>query len=210
VTVPLRGHLTALLVVVAGLGLLPPDAFAQADAPVPRPLTVPSPPARPPFHVRFDQYLENGYGPVALMESAAMGALDQVTTTPASWKRGTDGYVRRFASEAATTMIQESIEFGLNEALRQDANYPRCECTGGWRRAWHAVAWTALARSADGRTTFAVGHVTGAFAANVLQTTWQEGRSVKAGVAMGTALMALDATINLMREFWPQPKRVVR
>lgn len=205
-----RGHLTGLLVAVAGLSLLRPDAFAQADATVPPPLTVPSRPARPPFPVRFDQYLENGYGPVSLLEGAAMGALDQMTTTPASWRLGPDGYVHRFASEAATTMIQESIEFGLNEALRQDANYPRCECTGGWRRAWHAVAWTALARSAGGRTTFAVGHVAGVYAANVLQTRWQPGRSVQEGVEMASALMALDAAINLTREFWPDLKRLVR
>jgi hypothetical protein len=205
-----RAWMVAPFILAFSLAVRPPAAFAQVDPAAGPPPAAEARPARPSFEARLGRYLEEGFGPASILESAAMGALDHTTHTPRSWKLGADGYVRRFASEAATTAIQESIEFGLNEALRQDADYPRCQCAGGWRRARHALAWTVLARSADGRTTFAVGHVAGVFAANVLQTTWQPGRRAIAGVEMGSALMALDAAINLTREFWPDLKRRFR
>src|SRR5688500_2719177 len=69
---------------------------------------------------RFDRYVKDTVGPLRLARTAAAAGLEQWRDTPEEWEQGMKGYGKRFASSLGRNAIQQSVTYGLDEALDQD------------------------------------------------------------------------------------------
>jgi hypothetical protein len=167
----------------------------------PRPLTVGD-------KLRF--YLKAAYGPGPLLGKVATSGWAQWRDDPAEWGQGMEGYGRRYASRVGQSMINNSIRFGIGAALREDPRYFPSESKGVLPRMGHALAYTFVARTNRGGSTFAVSRVAGALGSAFISNTWHPAGEDDTYHAFGRAgiTLATDAGMNVFREFWPDIKRV--
>jgi len=177
------------------------NPFARVNPP--RPLTVGG-------KLRF--YLKATYGPRPLLTMAASAGLNQWRDFPTEWGQGMEGYGRRFASRVGQRTVNNSIRFGVGAALREDPRYFPSERKGFLPRMGHALAYTFVARTDSGGRTFAVSRFAGAFGSAFISNTWHPAGVDDTNHALGRAgiALAVDAGMNVVREFWPDVKRVFR
>jgi hypothetical protein len=149
------------LLAIAGLGVLPPLARAQAVAnpadssstaagsistPQPQPdLTY----TRPTQSTKLHNYIFDAYGPYPIVGAAFAAGINQAESTPPEWKQGAEGYGKRFGSNFAIAGVSVTARYALAEAFREDTLYYRCECKGLFPRLSHAVISTFAARRGD-------------------------------------------------------------
>ena len=88
------------------------DAWAQTGP-------SPSPPdtVRPAGPERFRNFVLDAAGPVVLIETLGWAGISQSSDTPTAWGRGAQGFGKRYASLMGQSVIQESVAYGLSEAL---------------------------------------------------------------------------------------------
>jgi len=179
----------------------PSNPFARVNPP--RPLTVGG-------KLRF--YLKATYGPGPLLNMAASAGLNQWRDFPTEWGQGTEGYGRRFASRVGQRTVNNSIRFGVGAALREDPRYFPSERKGFLPRMGHALASTFVARTDSGGRRFAVSRFAGTFGSAFISNTWYPAGVDDTNHALGRAAIsvAVDAGMNVVREFWPDVKRVFR
>jgi hypothetical protein len=177
------------------------DPFVRVNPP--RPLTVGG-------KLRF--YLKAAYGPGSLLGKAAMSGLAQWRNDPAEWGQGMEGYGRRFASRVGQGTVDNSIRFGLGAALREDPRYFPSERKGVLPRTGHALASTFVTRTDSGGRTFAISRFAGTLGGAFASNTWHPAREDDTYHAFGRAgiTVAIDAGMNVAREFWPDVKKVFR
>jgi hypothetical protein len=65
---------------------------------------------------------------------------DQLQNTPSEWGDGFPGFVKRFGSNQATNIIQNSFTSLGQGIVGWEPRYDRCKCEGGWPRFRHAFA----------------------------------------------------------------------
>jgi len=161
---------------------------------------------------RFDAYLKDTFGPGALLQSALAAGTNHFVDDPPEWRQGVQGYSRRFASRFGRFAIQESMEFGLATVLRQDTSYRRCECGGFLRRMSHALSSNFIARKRDGSTTFTIAKVASYYGAGMISTAWYPDRYTATGdgVRLGTISLVSGTGASVIREFWPEIRRLFR
>lgn len=161
---------------------------------------------------RIRAYLRETLGPSAFLQSAFVAGTHQFANNPPEWRQGTGGYNRRLASRFGQLAIQNSIELGLGMALRQDLGYRRCDCRGVLRRTGHALISNFTAGTRDGGSTFTAVKVASRYAGAVVSTTWYPDRysAWGDGVRLGTLSVASGTVLNVVREFWPEIRRLFR
>jgi hypothetical protein len=157
-------------------------------------------------------YLKATYGPGPLLNMAAWAGLNQWRDFPTQWGQGMEGYGRRFASRVGQSTLNNSIRFGVGAALREDPRYFPSERKGVLPRIGHALAYTFVARTDSGGRTFAVSHFAGALGSAFISNSWYPAGVDDTNHALGRAgiTVAVDAGMNVVREFWPDVKRVFR
>ena len=64
---------------------------------------------------------------------------DQASNSPPDWGDGFGGYSRRFASRFGQFAVQNTFSAAGDYLLQYEPRYERCRCSGGWRRARHAL-----------------------------------------------------------------------
>ena len=214
-----RPFLTSSAGVLLACLLLVPYSRAQGPDDERNPSPAPGAPSAPltqikPLSVRqkLELYARSTYGPTAFLGSAASAGVRQWLDSPPEWGQGAEGYGRRFASVAGRRTIKKTIQFGVGAALGEDPRYFRSEKAGAFPRAWHAIAHTFVVRRDDGTKTFATSRFAGAFAAGFISNTWHPERLSDTNHALSRAglTIASDAGSNLLKEFWPDLKRVLR
>jgi hypothetical protein len=157
------------LLAIAGLGVLPPLARAQAVAnpadssstaagsistPQPQPdLSY----TRPTQSTKLHNYFFDAYGPYPIVGAAFAAGINQAKSRPPEWGQGADAYGKRFGSSFAIAAVSTTTRYALAEALREDTLYYRCECKGVFPRLSHAVISTFTARRGeDGHRVFSL------------------------------------------------------
>lgn len=100
----------------------------------------------------------------------------------------------------------------LSTALHQDPRYFRSRKEKTIPRAWYAVTRVLVTKSDNGRNTFNSSEFLGALFTSSLQNAYYPERDRGFEKTMGRFLGALssDASSNLLREFWPDIRRVFR
>lgn len=208
----IRADVPSVSVGILGLLLLAGPALAQETAnqhPVFALPPVVSAPTQttyqfPDSRTRFRHYARDSFGPGALVSSAISSGFDQANNRPPEWRQGAKGYGKRFASRFGQNAIQETAQYGLSEALKQDAAYYKCECKGFLPRFKHALVSGVTARNREGKRVFSAPKVVSPYIAGFTATaTWYPDRfGPKDGFRLGNLNLVSNFTSNLFREFF--------
>lgn len=104
---------------------------------------------RPTQRVQANNYFFDAFGPYPIVGAAVTAGINQFGNSPPEWNQGLKGYSRRFGSDFGIAAAGTTTRYALAEGLREDTLYYRCECTGVFPRARHAMLSTLTARRGD-------------------------------------------------------------
>ncbi|QQS40387.1 MAG: hypothetical protein IPM63_13595 [Acidobacteriota bacterium] len=152
---------------------------------------------------RFKRFLNDAFGPKAYIGPAIGAAFQTIGESPPEWEKNGKGFARRFASNVAEDVIEESVIYAGSEILGHDAKYYKSESKNLGKRAWHALKSGFTARDRRGRTVFAPQKVAAPFVSNVTSATvWYPDRfSARDGLRSGGYSLLFSTGFNLIREF---------
>lgn len=162
---------------------------------------------------RFNLYTRDVFGPLSLLSSGYSAMLNHLENQPAEWEQGAAGYGRRIASEVGRTAVQETIELGAGTLLHEDPRYRRKGTGSVLRRGWYALNSTLVYRTPEGAVRPAMARVGGIYGgAMVAAAAWYPDRyrATGDGVRMANIRLGTSAGMNLLREFWPDLKRIFK
>jgi hypothetical protein len=186
-----------------------PDASPTAEKPANPDAAKPNP---DPFNLyvfptheeRFNRYVKDTVGPLRLARTAFAAGIDQWRDSPEEWEQGMKGYSKRFGSSFGRNAIQQSITYGLDEALDLDSGFQRSRREGVFPRVKHAFVETFTSRTKSGKRVLSAPRLAGVYTGAIVATeTWYPERySYKDGLRMGTGSLITNFGINLVREFF--------
>lgn len=212
-----RFRVVALLVAVAGLGVVPFAGRAQTPAGAgssslqpsssPSPTIGPEPKftyTRPSEKTKLRNYLFDTLGPYPVAGAMIAGGITQADNTPPEWGQGAEAYGQRVGSAFGIALVTTTTRYGLAKAFREDTIYYRCECKGFMRRLGHAMISTVTARHGeDGRRRLSFPAIVAPYAGSMTAVYgWYPDRySYKDGFRMGNVAFLAFVGGNVAREF---------
>ncbi len=164
----------------------------------------PDPPdeVRPAGGDRFRNFVLDAAGPVWLLEAVGWAGIAQANDTPAEWGRGAKGFGRRYASLMGQGVIQESVAYGLSEAMAVDSRFHKSKKHGFFPRAGDALLQAVTSRRANGDRVVSAPLLAGYTAGGIGMMAWYPERyTYKDGLRYGGLAVTSRAGVNLIREF---------
>lgn len=160
------------------------------------------------FRYRFRHAVDAGQA----LRLAAGSGIDQARNSPREWGQDADAFGIRVASHFGQHFIKEQLLFAV-EALDHE-NPVRIHSTraGFKNRLIDAVKYTFIVRNDNGEMMFSYSRLIADYGAGFISRTWYPQRlhSFGSGLQAGTTSLALDVGMNVLREFWPDLKRLIR
>jgi hypothetical protein len=152
---------------------------------------------------RFRRYVKSTVGPFALLRISASAALQQANDSPEEWEQGMSGYGKRLASGLGRNTIQQTVTYGLDEALDLDTGFEKSQRSGFFPRLKDALVQNVTSRTRSGKKVISAPRLAGVYTGAVVATeTWYPERySYKDGLRQGTATLLVGFGINVIREF---------
>ncbi len=152
---------------------------------------------------RFKKYVKDTVGPFRLVRTGVTAGLDQWSDKPPEWEQGMKGYGRRFASGLGQNAIQQTVTYGLDEAMGLDTGFKRSTREGFFPRLKDALLENVTSRTKSGKRVVSVPRFVGVYTGAVVATeTWYPERySYKDGLRHGTKNLLTSFGINIVREF---------
>jgi hypothetical protein len=152
---------------------------------------------------RFNRYVSNTVGPFSLLRTGLSAGIGQWRDNPEEWGQGASGFGKRYASSFGQNTIQQTVTYGLDEALGLDTGFRRSERKGFFPRLKHALAENVTSRTKSGKRVISAPRVAGVYTGAIIPSeTWYPSRySYKDGLRTGTYSLAAGFGINLVREF---------
>lgn len=163
-------------------------------------------PEEPTEHFR-DKYFKETFGAQAWATSAAGASIQQLRTRPEEWGGGIGAFGRRFGSSVGIHVAKNTIEFGVAGVRHEELTYHRSGKKGFGPRLKYALLSTVVTRkTTTGARTPALGRISGAFGSGFISRSWMPSsmHTVGSGFATGGILIAVDAGMHVLREFWPE------
>jgi hypothetical protein len=150
--------------------------------------------------------------PGAFAPVLATAVLAQRFRTPPEWGDSASGFGKRMALAFGTNVVQGVIQSAGDAVLKQDPRYIRSGQGNFWRRAGHAVLFTAFTYDERGRTCFGTANVASYYGSSIASAllyppghhAWRE------GVQAANLQLAMSAAFNVFEEFWPDLRRAFR
>lgn len=138
--------------------------------------------------------------------------LKQVMGWPEAWGRTRPGFEKRAGSLYAQFVIGTSIEDGVKVLHKEDTRYRRLGKGSLFRRTRHGIAGAVTAGKPGGGRTVAWSLAANAYGSSAIATLWSPAEYRTAGSILerGAVSMAETAGTNLLKEFWPDFKRLFR
>ena len=158
---------------------------------------------------RLKSYQNKLWGKATLASTFAGATLGEIRNSPYEYGRTTEGYAKRWGSRLAQNGVKQTIILGVSAWNHEDLRYKKSNRNGKVARALYAVKTTFIVPHSNREsTTLAYGRITGAFGAGLISRTWQPPSTsgVGAGFQSGGISLAIDAGVNVLREFWPKKK----
>ncbi|HEY6216383.1 MAG TPA: hypothetical protein VIW74_06940 [Pyrinomonadaceae bacterium] len=157
----------------------------------------------PTQHERFKRYVSGAVGPFALARTAASAGIGQWRDSPEEWGQGAKGYGRRFASGMGQNLINQTVTYGLDEAMGLDTGFQRSKRDGFFPRFKDALIQNVTSRTKSGDRVVSVPRFAGIYTgAIVARETWYPDRyNYKDGLRSGSTSLLTGFGINLVREF---------
>lgn len=137
------------------------------------------------------------------MRTGVSAGIDQWNDNPEEWGQGMKGYGKRYASGLGRNAIQQTITYGLDEALNLDTGFRRSTREGFFPRFKDALLQNVTSRTRSGKRVMAVPRFVGVYSGAVIasETWYPERYSYKDGLRSGTSAILTGFGINLFREF---------
>jgi hypothetical protein len=152
---------------------------------------------------RFKRYLNSTVGPFSLLRTSASAGINQWRDSPEEWGQGAKGYGRRWASGFGRNLIQQTVTYGLDEALDQDTGFEKSKREGFGARLKDALVQNVTSRTRSGKRVISAPRLVGVYTGGIVAaTTWYPDRyDVKDGLKQGTTTLLTGFGINVLREF---------
>lgn len=157
----------------------------------------------PDRNARFKRYVNSTIGPLRLARSGVSAGIKQWRDSPEEWGQGMEGYGKRYASSLGRNAIQQTVTYGLDEALNLDTGFQRSRREGFLPRFKDALLQNVTSRNRRGDRVISVPRFAGVYTgAIVAHEAWYPDRySYKDGLRSGTTTILTGFGINLFREF---------
>lgn len=152
---------------------------------------------------RFRRYVKSTVGPFRLGYTAVTAGLAQWGDDPEEWGQGAQGYGKRFASGFGRNAIQQTVTYGLDEALHLDTGFQKSKREGFFPRLKDALLQNVTSRTRSGKRVPSAPRLVGVYAGGVIaaETWYPERYSYKDGLRNGTKTLLTGFGINVFREF---------
>jgi hypothetical protein len=164
---------------------------------------------KPTHHQKFTNYLFDAFGPYSIVGSIGAGTIHQATNAPPDWGQGWQAWGARVGSAYGVDVVTQTARYAFSEILREDTIYYRCECSGIWPRAKHAIISTVTARKGeDGHRVISIPAILAPYAGSeTAALLWYPSRfGPKDGFRMGNYNFLDQVGMNLGLEFiWGGP-----
>lgn len=143
------------------------------------------------------------FGPFALAEDVALAGISTGRNSPEEWGPHWEGFGKRVASGIGRSVIKNSVQFGLDEALKLDSHYYRSENKSVGGKIKNALISPVTARRADGSRTIGIPHIAGVYAGSIIsRQAWYPKRyTLSDDLVNGTISMGFNVGMNLFKEF---------
>jgi hypothetical protein len=160
---------------------------------------------------KWNYYLQSTYGPVSLMRSSAVAGINQWRNKDPEWGQGMEGYGKRLASKLGNHIIKRSIHHSLGVLWNEDPRYLPSAKVGIFPRGLYAASRSFIVRRDDGRDKIADARLIGVFAGSFISRRWQpeNDRGTRNALESAGISIAIDAGLNVVREFWPEIRRTL-
>lgn len=161
-----------------------------------------NPYVRPEAKERFNRYLNRTIG-TGLIGVGFSSAIQQISNEPPEWGKTGKGFARRFGSNLGERAIQETVSYGLEEALKLDSKFYRSEKRNLSARVKNAFLSSFTARTTSGKRVFNPSRIVGAYSANFISTAaWYPKRfSYKDGFRQGSQSIGFNIGFGFLNEF---------
>ncbi len=164
-------------------------------------------------HQKFERWLHYTYSPYLFLSTTLNAGYAQASGDWPAYGGGMQGFGKRFGATLADTEASGFFKmFLLPTLLHQDPRYFHSAKQGTGARAWYAITRVVLIRDDAGDSTFNTSEVLGTLFVQSLSNAYYPRRDRGFGDTMsrtGGALLS-DAGSNLLREFWPDIRHVLR
>lgn len=157
----------------------------------------------PSANKRFRRYVNDTVGVGAWIGTGIGATFEQIDNTPPEWKKTSNGFARRVASNFGINAIEQTSIYGISEAFRQDPKYRPSDSKNVGKRIAHAFRSGVTATDRRGNTVFSPAKVAAPFISNVAAAKlWYPDRySAQDGVRRGAYAFAFSFGFNLIEEF---------
>jgi len=162
---------------------------------------------------KFNLFLKSTYSPYTFVVGAANATWAQMTGQWYQYGGGMQGWGKRFGASLADTEARKLIQtFALASLLHQDPRYFPAAKKGLIPRGWYAGTRVLVAKKDDGGATFNSAEVLGTLFTSSLENLYypQHDRGFTDTMSRFVGALGSDATSNVLREFWPDIKRIFR
>jgi hypothetical protein len=100
-------------------------------------------------------WFKNTIGPKAFAGAAFTASWNQwVADSPSDWAKDATGYGQRYGSALLDNGVNTTSLVWISRATAQDPRYRRCDCTGVWPRARHAIVMSYMSYNRSGDLRF--------------------------------------------------------
>lgn len=160
--------------------------------------------ARPEAKDRFRKYVDNTVGPTALIAPVISATFRQFRNSPEEWKKTGAGFARRFGDSFGRNLVNQTVTYGLDEALKLDSNYYLSKKPDFKSKFSNAVVSAFTARTPSGKRVIGAPKIIGTYSAAILANeVWMPKRfNYKDGLRDGSISMLTKVGFNLIREFF--------
>jgi hypothetical protein len=156
----------------------------------------------PSRHERVRHYIKGVVGPTAFASAAVSAVYNHAYNRPAEWGKSGNALAKRFFSSFGRGAINETVRFGLSEALKLDSSFHKSTRSGFGPRATDAILETVTSRTRSGRRVVSIPRLTGPYAASFASLLWMPKRyGPEYALRSGSYSLLGSAAFNLAREF---------
>jgi hypothetical protein len=165
--------------------------------------TAPEPYVFPTHAERFKRYVNSTVGPFTLARTVISAGINQWRDNPEEWEQGASGYGKRFASGFGKHAIQQTVTYGLDEALGLDTGFKRSTRQEFGPRLKDALLENVTSRNRNGERVVSVPRFAGAYTAAIIraETWYPSSYDYKDGLRSGTTSILTGFAFNVLREF---------
>lgn len=162
-------------------------------------------------HQKAERWAHYTYSPYTFTSVLFSASWAQAMGDWPTYGGGMEGFGKRFGATLANTESGGFFKiFLLPTLLHEDPRYFRASEKGAKARAWHAATRVIVTRKDSGQNGFNISEVAGSAFTSALTNAYYptRDRGFTETMSSFSGMLLSDAGSNLLREFWPDIRRV--